>query len=81
MSKKRNPTTQTQKALITLIIAVSGLFLLQIALISTQQASSTDRITCLNSGNVWSQSTGECYGQNEATADITSSSSTSTTDR
>lgn len=63
MSKTDNkPTTQTQMILIALISVVLVLFLGQV-LITTDQSEQpmVDRDTCLERGDIWSQSAEECY--------------------
>lgn len=63
MSKTENkPTTQTQMILIVLISTILVLLLGQV-LITTDQKEDVrvDRETCLQRGDIWSQSAGQCY--------------------
>lgn len=63
MSDTENkPTTQTQQILIILISVVLVLLFGQLLITAdTNSPATVDRETCLNRGDVWSQSVGECY--------------------
>ncbi|MEX2515079.1 MAG: hypothetical protein WD335_03050 [Candidatus Paceibacterota bacterium] len=63
MSEKANkPTTRKQMALISLIVIVFLLLLVSLSAGIGTSVPTVDRDTCLSSGNIWSESSGECYG-------------------
>lgn len=60
---ENNPTTPKQMTLIILIVIVFFLLLIQlIASAGSGGQLPSDRDSCLNSGNIWSQTAQECYG-------------------
>ena len=62
MSKNENkPTTRKQMTLIVLIVIVFLVLAIQLLAGSTAEDSLIDRETCLNQGDIWSESAQECF--------------------